>query len=135
MEQDEVRGLLEDIGGDELSVELETQIAGFDPEAFDLSATARHFLADPPEDRKRILYLVAAINDADDELDFDEDDYLRGLARALELPDDALAGLTIEIIEDVEEMRTTLAKVRKGPPPPPPKPRAGSAGDVDVDID
>jgi uncharacterized tellurite resistance protein B-like protein len=133
LEQDEVRGLLEDLGGEQLSVELETQIANFDPEAFDLAATAHHFRADPPDDRKRILYLVAAINDADDELDFAEDEYLRALAQALDLPDDSLEGLTIDVVEDVDELRETIAKVRKGPPPPPPrKPRADS---VDVDLD
>ena len=133
LEQDEVRGLLEDLGGEELSVKLEAQIAGFDPKAFDLDAAARHFLGDPLDDRTRILHLVASIHDADDELDFAEDDYLRALAVALELPDDSLRGMTIDIVEDIQELRETVAKVRKGPPPPPPKrPRAES---VDVDID
>jgi uncharacterized tellurite resistance protein B-like protein len=133
VEQDEVRSLLEDLGEEELSIELESQISNFDPKAFDLVATANHFRADPPEDRKRILYLVAAVHDADDELDFAEDDYLRALAQALDLPDDSLEGLTIDVVEDVDELRETIAKVRKGPPPPPPKkPRADS---VDVDID
>lgn len=129
-EEDEVRGLLEDLGGDELSVELETRLATFDPETFDLAATARHFLADSLDDRKRLLYLVAAINDADDEVDFAEDEYLRELAQALDLPDDSLAGLTIDIVEDFDEQRETIAKVRKGPPPPPTGARA-----VDVDVD
>ena len=132
LEQDEVRGLLEDLGGEELSVELETQIANFDPEAFELAAAAHHFLGDPVDDRKRILHLVASIHDADDEIDFAEDDYLRAVAKALELPDDALRGLTIDIVEDFQELRDTVAKVRKGPPPPPPRRRADS---VDVDID
>jgi uncharacterized tellurite resistance protein B-like protein len=132
LEQDEVRGLLEDLGGEELSVELEAQIANFDPEAFELAASAHHFLGDPADDRKRILHLVASIHDADDEIDFAEDDYLRALAKALELPDDALRGLTIDIVEDFQELRDTVAKVRKGPPPPPPRRRADS---VDVDID
>jgi len=134
LEQDEVRALLEDLGGEELSVELEAQIANFDPEAFDLAATANHFRADPPEDRKRILYLVAAIHDADDELDLAEDEYLRTLAQALELSDDSLDGLTVDIVEDVDELREAMAKVRKGPPPPPP-PRKPRADSVDVDID
>lgn len=135
LEQDEVRGLLEDLGGEELSVELEAQIAGFDPAAFDLVAAAHHFRADSIDDRKRILHLVASIHDADDEIDFAEDDYLRALAKALELPDDALRGLTIDIVEDFEELRETVARVRKGPPPPPPKQARAEPVDVDVDID
>jgi len=42
-EQDEVRGLLEDIGGGELSAQLEVKIAAFDAKRFDLVATANHF--------------------------------------------------------------------------------------------
>ena len=132
-EHEAVRGLLEDLGGDELSVELETRLATFDPAAFDLAATAHHFLADPIDDRKRVLYLVAAINDADDEVDFAEDEYLRALAKALELPDDSLDGLTIDIVEDIDQQRETIAKIRKGPPPPPLPGKRAAPVDVDVD--
>lgn len=133
-EQDEVRGLLEDIGGDDLSVEIETRLAAFDPRTFDLAAAAHHFLADSLDDRKRVLYLVAAINDADDELDFAEDEYLRALAEALQLPDDALDGLTIDVVEDFDQQRETIAKVRRGPPPPP-RPSASRTKSVDIDVD
>lgn len=131
-EHDEVRGLLEDIGGEELSVEIETRLAAFDPNTFDLAGAARHFLADPIDDRKRVLYLVAAINDADDEVDFAEDEYLRALAAALQLPADALTGLTIDVVEDFDQQRETIAKVRRGPPPPPGASRTKS---VDIDVD
>jgi hypothetical protein len=56
------------------------------------------------------------VNEADEEIDFSEDDYLRDLAKALALPGSALKGLTVEM--DLEE---SFAQVRKGPPPPPPK--------------
>jgi hypothetical protein len=132
-EHDELRSMLEDLGGQELSIELEKRIATFDPAAFDLAVTANHFRGDPIDDRKRVLYLVAAINEADDEIDFAEDDYLRALASALDLPDDSLDGLTLDIEEDGDELRETLAKVRKGPPPPPFKKPAGDSVDVDLD--
>lgn len=128
-EQDEVRGLLEDIGG-ELSPALEVKIGTFDAKAFDVVATAKHFRDDPEEDRKRVLFLVAAINDADDEFDFAEDEYLRTLCKALGLPDSALAGMTLDV--EVDELRSSFDKLRKGPPPPPSKKLADG---VDVDLD
>lgn len=130
-EKDEVRALLEGLAG-ELSTEVELKISSFDPATFDLAASAATFKADPEEDRKKLLYLVAAVNEADDELDLSEDDYLRSLASALALPNSALEGLTIEI--ETEELKQTFTQVRKGPPPPPPAAKAKSV-DVDLDVD
>jgi uncharacterized tellurite resistance protein B-like protein len=128
-EREEVREMLADLSGTALSLELEARIDSFDPKKFNLSGTAAEFKGDSEDDRRRVLFLVAAINDADDEVDFAEDEYLRSLAAALELPKTALEGLTIEV--EIEELRSDFAKVRKGPPPPPTKKNAS----VDVDID
>jgi len=128
-EREEVREMLADLSGSKLAPELEDQIAKFDPKTFDLARTAGAFTADSEDDRRRVLFLVAAINDADEEVDFAEDEYLRKLAAALALPATALAGLTIDI--EVEEMRDDFEKVRKGPPPTPTKRDAS----VDVDLD
>jgi uncharacterized tellurite resistance protein B-like protein len=128
VEDDELRAMLADLSGAELTTELEAQIAGFDPAAFDLAATAAAFKHDSADDRRRLLFLVAAINDADDEIDLAEDDYLRALCAALELPGEALAGMTVDI--EVEELREDFAKIRRGPPPVPGK-RDGS---VDIDL-
>lgn len=127
-EKDEVKKLLEGLAG-ELSQEVTDKIASFSPDAYDLAATAAQFKGDSEDDRKKLLYLVAAVNEADEELDLSEDDYLRALAEALELPKSSLEGLTLEI--ETEELKQTFEKVRKGPPPPPP-PKAKS---VDIDID
>lgn len=128
-EQEEVRGMLADLTGEKLSDELEKRITGFDPKKFDMGKTAADFKSDSEDDRRRLLFLVAAINEADEEIDFAEDDYLRALAKELGLPDSALAGMTVDV--EVEELQETLAKVRKVPPPPPKKKDAS----VDVDID
>lgn len=130
-EEEAVRGLLQDLAGGELSIELETKLNSFDPKTFDFDAAAAHFQGDPEDDRKRVVVLVAAINDADDEIDFAEDEYLRKLAKALALPDGSLAGMTIDV-EDVEELRDNFEKVRKGPPPPPSSKKQD--GSVDVDL-
>ena len=131
-EREEVREMLADLSGAKLTPELEDQIAKFDPKKFDLLKTAGAFLADTEEERRRLLFLVAAVNDADDEVDFSEDDYLRDLASALFLPAEALKGMVVEM--EVEEQRETFQKVRKGPPPPP-TPGAKQAESVDVDLE
>lgn len=128
-EREEVREMLADLSGSKLTTELEDRIAKFDPKKFDLAKTAAEFKSDPEDDRKRVLFLVAAINDADEEVDFAEDEYLRALAKALDLPASALAGLTIDV--EIEDLREDFQKVRKGPPPPPIKKDAS----VDVDMD
>lgn len=128
-EKDEVRKLLQGLAGD-LSPEVDAAIASFEPEKFDVTQSASAFKSDSEDDRKKILYLVASVNEADDELDFAEDDYLRALATALDLPSSALEGLTVEV--ETEELKDTFEKVVRKGPPPPPTPKAKS---VDVDMD
>jgi uncharacterized membrane protein YebE (DUF533 family) len=115
-ERDEVRALLEELAG-ELPTEVELEIVKFDPKAFDLAAVAGEFAGDSEDDRKKLLYLVSAVIEADEEIDFSEDDYLRALAEALKLPKAALEGLTVDV--ETEDLKETFAQVRKGPPPPP----------------
>jgi len=129
-EDEAVRALLTELSGTELSLDAEQRLANFDPKAFDLAVTAKEFTSDSEDDKKRLLHLVAAINDADEEVDFAEDEYLRALAKALDLPDAALAGLVVEV--EVADLKEDFVKVRKGPPPPPPPKKAES---VDVDIE
>jgi uncharacterized tellurite resistance protein B-like protein len=117
-EKDEVRALVEDLAG-AVPAEVDARIASFDPKKFDLAKAAAPFRDDSEDDRKRLLVLVSAIHEADDELDLREDDYLRALAKALALPDSALAGLVIDV--EAEELQQTFAKARKPPPPPPKK--------------
>jgi uncharacterized membrane protein YebE (DUF533 family) len=116
-EREEVRGLLEDLGG--LDKDVEARIAAFDPKKHDVAQAAAAFKGDPEDDRRRVLFLVAAINDSDDEVDFAEDDYLRAVAAALGLPASAVAGLTIDV--ELDEKQEAFEKVKKGPPPPPKK--------------
>ena len=126
-EDEAVRAVLGELAGDDLPVELETQMAQFDPKKFDLVACAGAFKNDPVADRARVLAFVAAINDADDEVDFAEDEYLRAVCDALGLPTSSLEGLTV----DVEELSPEFEKiVRKSPPPPPKK---GASVDVELD--
>ena len=127
-EDEEVRALLTELSGTELSTDLEQRLASFDPKTFDLAATAKQFATDSFDDRRRLVHLVAAINDADEETDLAEDEYLRALAKALEMPDDSLLGLVLDV--EIEVLRENFEKVRKGPPPPPGK----QAESVDIDV-
>src|SRR5689334_12884633 len=101
-ERDEVRALLEELAG-ELPTEVELRIAQFDPKQFDVKATAAAFKGDSEDDRKKLLFLVSAVIEADEEIDFSEDDYLRTLNDALGLPKSALAGLTVDV--ETEELK------------------------------
>ncbi|MGE0871251.1 MAG: TerB family tellurite resistance protein [Kofleriaceae bacterium] len=130
-EREAVTETLTELSGAKLAPELENRIKTFTKASFDMTKTASAFKGDSVEDKKRVLQLVAAINDSDDEFDFAEDDYLRALAKALDLPAEALAGLTLDV--EIDELQHDFAKIGKLPPPPPPAAR--KAGSVDVDID
>lgn len=128
-EREEVREMLADLTGAKLTDELEARIKNFDAKAFDVAKAAGEFKVDSEDERRKLLFLVAAVHEADEEIDFAEDDYLRSLCKALELPDSALNGMIVDV--EVEELQQTLAVVRKQPPPPPKKKEAS----VDVDVD
>jgi len=127
-EREEVRALLEDLAG-ELPTDVELEIVKFDPKSFDLALTAGEFVGDSEDDRKKLLFLVSAVIEADEEIDFSEDEYLRALAGALKLPASALAGLTVDV--ETEDLKETFQQVRKGPPPPPKS--AKKSFDIDMD--
>ena len=130
-EDEAVRAVLAELAGDDLPVELEAQMNQFDPDKFDVVKTAAAFKNDPIADRGRVLAFVAKINDADDEVDFAEDEYLRKVCDALGLPKTALEGLIVDV--EVEEMAADFAKIVRKPPPPPPLPKKGGSVDVDMD--
>lgn len=119
VEQETVRDTLVDLMGQELPEQVEAWINGFDPETFNMADSAAAFVDDSEGDRKKILLLVEAIHEADDELDLAEDAYLQQLAAALGMPDGTLRGMSGHF--ELEELRQGLEVVRKGPPPIPTK--------------
>ena len=118
-EQETVRELLSDLMGGELPAEVESYIGAFDPKTFVLDDAAEAFIDDPEDDRKRLLYLVEAVHEADEELDHSEDQFLTAVAKALGLPASLAAGMAGHF--EVGDLRTSLESVRKGPPPIPKK--------------
>lgn len=118
VEKDEVRALVQDLAGS-VPKDVDARIASFDPKKFDLAKAAAAFAEDSEDDRRKLLILVSAINEADEELDLREDEYLRKLATALKLPAKALDGLVIDV--EAEELEQIFEKARRPPPPPPKK--------------
>lgn len=117
LEKVEVKSLLTEMAGERM-IEVEACIGSFEPEKFDMKTTAAVFRDDPEADRQKLLMLVSTVIEADDEIDFAENDYLCALADALGLPDSALSGLTLDVeIEEIQETFTHIA------PPPIPKPQ------------
>jgi uncharacterized tellurite resistance protein B-like protein len=95
----------------ELPPELEQRIEAFDPEKFDLVATAQDFARDPPMNRRRLLELVAQLCVADGELDFEEDEYLHRLARALEMTPVEYEDIVLDY--EIHEMRKSFELLRQ----------------------
>ncbi len=120
-EKDEVRALVKDLAGS-VPDEVEDRIKSFDPKKFELAKAAEAFKLDDEDDRKKLLVLVSAINESDEEIDLREDEYLRSLAKALDLPAKALDGLVIDV--EAEELKETFERARRPatiPPPVPPR--------------
>jgi uncharacterized tellurite resistance protein B-like protein len=115
-ETTEIRALLVELAG-ELRVEVEACIASFEPEKFQPSSVLAGFRDDPEEERKRLLLLVSTVIEADDEIDLSENEYLRQVAEGLGLPKSAIEGLVVDV--EIEEVKETFQKVRRGPPPVP----------------
>lgn len=112
LEMIEVRSLLTELAG-ELRVEVEACIASFEPDKFDLKATAGYFKSDSEEDRQKLLVLCSTVIEADDEIDLAENEYLCDLAAALALPDSALKGLTVDV--EIAEQKAAFTRMRTSP--------------------
>ncbi len=119
-EEETVRKLLgELLGGGDLPAEVDSRIKTFPAHTFDMRATAEDFTEDPPMKKRKLLELVCAVRDADEEIDLAEDDYVRALGEALGMKKDEYADLTLDY--EVGELRSTLEELRAVPPPVPGK--------------
>lgn len=76
------------------------RIKSFNPAKHDAVAAAKSLTGLSDEDKRKVLDLVASVNESDDEIDFDEDAYLRKVAGGLGIPEDQLGDLTIEVLEE-----------------------------------
>ena len=97
--------------------EVDARIKEFPSATFDVSQTAKSFAADPPENKRKLMELVAAVAEADKEHDFAEDDYMRALGAALGLQPADYKDLTLDY--EMDELQASMVGLRATPPPPP----------------
>jgi uncharacterized tellurite resistance protein B-like protein len=95
----------------ELPPDLAQHVAEFDPDKFDLVATASDFASDPPMNRRRLLELVAQLCVSDGELDFEEDEYLHRLARALGMEPSEYEDIVLDY--EIHELRRSFEMIRQ----------------------
>lgn len=112
-ELDTVRKLLtEAMGEDELPHGIEAKLHLFDPEEHDIAATVAAI--DLPDDdmKMKLLELIVAVQESDEIVDYNEDEYIISVAKAMKLPEAKYRSLTLDI--QLEES----GKVLKPPPLP-----------------
>lgn len=117
-EEEAVRKLLVDVIGGDLPIDVEARMANFEKADFDLKKSAVDFAADPAVNKRQLLQLVAAVFDSDDEVDFDEDIYMRDLADALAMDASEFSDLALEY--EIEDAKSVASGVLAVPPPKPP---------------
>ena len=117
-EYEAVKNLLAQVMGvDAIPEEMEARLKAFDPKSFDPAAAAQSLALENDEAKRHLIELVVAVNEADEELDLDEHEYLLQIAKALDLPKEAYSDLTIEILS-VEELKAASQDLIVPPPPP-----------------
>jgi uncharacterized tellurite resistance protein B-like protein len=110
--------LAEVIDAEELPEEMESRLKAFDPKTFDAGEAAKSLELKEDAEKRKLIELVAAVTEADDVLDFDEDAYLKTVAEALGMDKESYADLSIEILS-VENLQEAGSKLLEPPPPPP----------------
>ena len=116
-EEEAVRKLLQELlDSDELPAEVDRRIKSFPAGSFDLAATAADFLDDPPIQKRKLMELVAAVHEADEEIDLAEDAYLTDLGSALGLSPDDYSDLSLDY--EIEDLRANLEALSAPPPVP-----------------
>lgn len=88
------------LGVDELPDAQRARMKGFNPAKHDAVAAAKSLGALDDGEKRKLLDLVASVNESDDEIDLDEDAYLRKVAKGLGVSDDELGDLALEILEE-----------------------------------
>ena len=89
------------LGGEPEAEQLEL-LRSFSPAAFNVHSTATMLAGLDPADKRKLLELIASVNDADDELDLAEDAYLRHVAIGMGVDEATIADLTLDVLDDEE---------------------------------
>jgi uncharacterized tellurite resistance protein B-like protein len=120
-EYEAVKALLAGVMGlDAIPEEMEKRLKAFEPKTFDPEGAAASLMLTEEAEKRHLIELIAAVNDADDELDLDEHDYLTRVADAVGLAREGYDDLTMEVLS-VENLQEAGKELLAPPPPPPPK--------------
>ncbi|EDM77516.1 hypothetical protein PPSIR1_09440 [Plesiocystis pacifica SIR-1] len=108
-ELDTIRSLLSKLlGGKELPPTIEARLKSFSPAAFDVEAAGRT-LSTLGGDRRKVLEMVAAVSESDEEIDLAEDRYLRRLAEAMGLAEKRFRDLLVDF-QEIDELEGILGE-------------------------
>lgn len=97
-----IAAILRQVLGGEPPAELLASLHSFNPAGFNVHREAATLTGLAADDKRTLLELIASVNEADDELDLDEDVYLRHVAVGIGVPEAEIADLTLSVLEDEE---------------------------------
>ena len=122
-ELDAVKKLLANVMSlEQLPEEMAARLESFDAKGFDARAAAQSLELTTEEEKRNLVELIAAVTEADEELDLDENDYIEEVAGALDLPRATFTDLTVEVLS-VENLQAAGQRLMSVPPPIPEKAR------------
>ncbi len=117
-EVDEVKRLLAGIMEvDAIGDEMTERIATFNHQKFDPVKVVQALGLSDDEEKRHLVEMIAAVTEADEEVDLDESEYLEKVAEALEMPRTTFTDLTVEVLE-VENLKQAAKKLIQPPPIP-----------------
>jgi len=97
-----IEAILRQVLGGEPPAELLASLHSFNPSGFNVHREAATLTGLAADDKRTLLELIASVNEADDELDLDEDVYLRHVAVGIGVSEAEIADLTLSVLEDEE---------------------------------
>ena len=109
-EKAKIRTLLQKLVGSEtLPAAVESRFTAFSPAALDVDKAAGE-LAGLHNDRRKVLEMIAAVSESDEEIDLAEDRYLRRVAEGMGLPEKQFRDLVVDF-QELDELGGILGDV------------------------
>ena len=97
-----IEAILRQVLGGEPPAEVSAQLRSFNPATFNVHSITTTLRGLDPADKRKLLELIASVNDADEELDLAEDAYLRHVAIGMGVPESEIADLILDVLDDEE---------------------------------
>lgn len=85
---------------DALPAPQQRRLSSFNPAKHDINVATGALAGLSASDKRKLLELIATVNESDEVIDFAEDAYLRKVAEGLGFGADEIAALTIEVLSD-----------------------------------